>query len=291
MQNLIILGATGSIGKSALKVLDDLEEFRLVGCSAGSRWEALGAICRARKVPSAALTDPVACEKFRDEFPDITLFEGEDSSRDLVRRTEALRPANHDCLPGPLGETSRDFVEIIGREATIEYLAIYLGMVKYLDDQVGRILNVLDETGLSENTLVLFVGDHGDAAPDRPAAHDGQGADGARPRVGEEQPPRTERRHDTRGCRGEQPESARAPGPGEDGAAEVGRALAAQQFAQEQVHEPVAMRVRRHHTLSIRRRRSTHSARRVRMRRRSDLTPLSVMASSPAISARGRRSA
>ena len=35
-------------------------------------------------------------------------------------------------------------------------------MVDLVDDQVGRILDVLDQTGLSENTLVIFTSDHGD---------------------------------------------------------------------------------------------------------------------------------
>ena len=36
------------------------------------------------------------------------------------------------------------------------------GMISLLDDSVGRILEALDETGLSENTLVVFLSDHGD---------------------------------------------------------------------------------------------------------------------------------
>ncbi len=40
--------------------------------------------------------------------------------------------------------------------------AVYYGMVSLLDDQIGRILRVLDETGLAEDTLVVFVSDHGE---------------------------------------------------------------------------------------------------------------------------------
>lgn len=40
--------------------------------------------------------------------------------------------------------------------------AIYYGMTSLLDNQVGRILSTLDKTGLSENTIVLFVSDHGE---------------------------------------------------------------------------------------------------------------------------------
>lgn len=40
--------------------------------------------------------------------------------------------------------------------------AAYFGMVKCIDDNVGRILSKLGELGLSEHTLVLFTSDHGD---------------------------------------------------------------------------------------------------------------------------------
>ncbi len=38
----------------------------------------------------------------------------------------------------------------------------YFGMVKCIDDNVGRILDFLDENGLAENTIVVFTSDHGD---------------------------------------------------------------------------------------------------------------------------------
>jgi arylsulfatase A-like enzyme len=40
---------------------------------------------------------------------------------------------------------------------------LYDGAVVYTDDNVGRILGVLDELGLTENTLVAVLGDHGEA--------------------------------------------------------------------------------------------------------------------------------
>ncbi|MFI3285115.1 MAG: sulfatase-like hydrolase/transferase [Rikenellaceae bacterium] len=38
----------------------------------------------------------------------------------------------------------------------------YFGMVKCIDDNVGRILDYLDDNGLTENTIVVFTSDHGD---------------------------------------------------------------------------------------------------------------------------------
>ncbi len=41
-------------------------------------------------------------------------------------------------------------------------LAAYYGMVSFLDDNIGRVLKVLRETGLEDDTLVVYTSDHGD---------------------------------------------------------------------------------------------------------------------------------
>lgn len=38
----------------------------------------------------------------------------------------------------------------------------YFGMVKCIDDNVGRVLNFLEDKGLDQNTIVVFTSDHGD---------------------------------------------------------------------------------------------------------------------------------
>jgi arylsulfatase A-like enzyme len=52
-----------------------------------------------------------------------------------------------------------------GRELTEwkynRYLHDYLGCVKSVDDNVGRILKYLDESGLAENTIVIYTSDQG----------------------------------------------------------------------------------------------------------------------------------
>ncbi|HHT27488.1 MAG TPA: sulfatase-like hydrolase/transferase [Firmicutes bacterium] len=40
--------------------------------------------------------------------------------------------------------------------------AIYYGMITLLDDQIGRILQVLADTRLDDNTIVVFLADHGE---------------------------------------------------------------------------------------------------------------------------------
>ena len=45
--------------------------------------------------------------------------------------------------------------------------AAYYGLVSYLDDNVGRILDALDGAGLQEDTLVVYTTDHGDTVGSR----------------------------------------------------------------------------------------------------------------------------
>ena len=44
--------------------------------------------------------------------------------------------------------------------------AAYMAMVSLIDDQVGRILDALEETGQADNTLVVFMSDHGEMLGD-----------------------------------------------------------------------------------------------------------------------------
>ncbi len=46
-------------------------------------------------------------------------------------------------------------------EVVKEQLAAYYAMISQMDAQVGRIIDALQETGLAENTMVVFTSDHG----------------------------------------------------------------------------------------------------------------------------------
>ena len=67
-------------------------------------------------------------------------------------------------------EASKDFHgfrEIIGNEPAIRRLrALYHGSLKFMDDQIGRIVKFLEEQGLFENTIVVFTTDHGEMLGD-----------------------------------------------------------------------------------------------------------------------------
>ncbi|KAL8711839.1 MAG: hypothetical protein Q9220_003783 [cf. Caloplaca sp. 1 TL-2023] len=52
-------------------------------------------------------------------------------------------------------------------EAIIRARRAYYGAVSYVDDNVGRLLEVLEECGMAEDTIVIFSADHGDMLGER----------------------------------------------------------------------------------------------------------------------------
>lgn len=52
--------------------------------------------------------------------------------------------------------------ETLTPEDFVLAITCYYANISLIDEQIGRLLAVLDETGQSENTLILFVSDHGD---------------------------------------------------------------------------------------------------------------------------------
>jgi arylsulfatase A-like enzyme len=46
----------------------------------------------------------------------------------------------------------------------LEFLRVYYANVKFLDDQIGRILDALEASGAMDNTIIVFLADHGDMA-------------------------------------------------------------------------------------------------------------------------------
>jgi arylsulfatase A-like enzyme len=48
------------------------------------------------------------------------------------------------------------------QEVREEVIPVYMGLIKQIDDQLGRLLAFMQERGLLENTLIVFTSDHGD---------------------------------------------------------------------------------------------------------------------------------
>jgi arylsulfatase A-like enzyme len=47
-------------------------------------------------------------------------------------------------------------------EVRAEVIPVYMGLIKQIDDQLGRLFAFMRERGLLQNTLVVFTSDHGD---------------------------------------------------------------------------------------------------------------------------------
>lgn len=97
--------------------------------------------------PHDPRTPPPAFAQYHDpqkiSLPPNFLPQHPFDNGDLRVRDEMLLP--HPRTPG----------------AVKEQIALYYDMVSEMDAQVGRILDVLERTGLKENTLVVFAGDNG----------------------------------------------------------------------------------------------------------------------------------
>ena len=80
----------------------------------------------------------------------------------MVDRAQVKLEGSNEMPAWDLRGASKRLGDLMGPEGLREYAAIYHGMVKYIDDQLGRILTKLDERGLAQNTLIVFTSDHGD---------------------------------------------------------------------------------------------------------------------------------
>jgi arylsulfatase A-like enzyme len=89
----------------------------------------------------------------------------------------ALVPGEHDHNPPYFGLTQTEHPDfspwietyashgfhshLIERRELQQNMAVYYGMISFMDAQIGRILDRLDALGLAEDTIVVFSTDHG----------------------------------------------------------------------------------------------------------------------------------
>lgn len=75
-------------------------------------------------------------------------------------RSGSERETDHPLMQAYLAaRVSRSFSRDHVRETVIP---AYMGLIKQLDDNLGRLFAWMDETGLSKSTIVAFTSDHGD---------------------------------------------------------------------------------------------------------------------------------
>ncbi len=84
-------------------------------------------------------------------------------------QSEARRPDKLDIKSPILPQSPRPAyqeAETSGERDARALIAAYYAMIKLIDDQVGRILAALDDSGQRENTIIIFTSDHGESLGD-----------------------------------------------------------------------------------------------------------------------------
>ena len=79
---------------------------------------------------------------------------------------DELAPFFREVYESPLRLSGRMRPTNVPEAQLREITAITYGMISFVDEQVGRILDALDRLRLAENTVVVFTADHGDLLGD-----------------------------------------------------------------------------------------------------------------------------
>lgn len=77
-----------------------------------------------------------------------------------VIRSEAERQNQHPILAA---YQQHRFSQVFSQAGVRErVIPAYMGLIKQIDDQIGRLMSFLDDKGLRDDTLIVFTSDHGD---------------------------------------------------------------------------------------------------------------------------------
>jgi arylsulfatase A-like enzyme len=114
---------------------------------------------------SVNIVDPhhpfAPCQEFLDHYnadkmPDPKYTEGELDSKPIYQRIDHQ---------GAYGGTNKSFANETPQERR-QTTAAYYAMIEQVDRAVGRMLEALEESGQAENTIVIFMSDHGEMLGD-----------------------------------------------------------------------------------------------------------------------------
>ncbi len=111
--------------------------------------------------PPYVVPEPWASMYRPEEMEPGTLVLGEhDRNPPHFQKTQEARPDFSMYRETPFG--NHGFQSHLHDRASLQKdMAVYYGMTSFMDQQIGRILDRLDELGVAENTLVVFTTDHG----------------------------------------------------------------------------------------------------------------------------------
>jgi arylsulfatase A-like enzyme len=106
------------------------------------------------------MTEPLFRESDRVQQRELEMIDFQSSGR-----TPEELDIKNPIIPRTPRSAGEDVASEGARDArTLK--AAYYAMIKQIDDQVGRILDALEETGQREQTLVIFTSDHGEMLGD-----------------------------------------------------------------------------------------------------------------------------
>ncbi len=106
---------------------------------------------------------PAAIERLGidDDPRNVRYFNGSEYSRINETQIKLYQP----ILDSIANEFTKNWPNMTDREKRIwkyqRYIQDYLGCISSVDDNVGRVLDYLDESGLAENTIVVYTSDQG----------------------------------------------------------------------------------------------------------------------------------
>ena len=96
-----------------------------------------------------------------EKLPDPAYVQGELDNKPEYQRRDAAGAPNRPSFENTDALTRRKIT------------AAYYAMIEEIDDQFGRILKTLEDTGQAENTIVIFMSDHGEMLGDHGIYHKG----------------------------------------------------------------------------------------------------------------------
>lgn len=89
-----------------------------------------------------------------------------DQVKNFTEQLSRLTPAQQKAWEPFLKRVGEEWLDVKGTDRELEwryqrYMQDYLASVKSVDENVGRVLDYLDESGLAENTIVIYTSDQG----------------------------------------------------------------------------------------------------------------------------------
>lgn len=155
MENIVILGSTGSIGTQALEIIKESNDFRVIGLSCGTNIELLEKqidIFRPKYVSTL-----YACARIKNKYKDIVFFDGEEGLIQMVEIKEVDTILN--SLVGSVGLVptikaienhkkvllSNKETLVIGGELVKKALKDYNGTLYPIDSEHSSLWELFDE--------------------------------------------------------------------------------------------------------------------------------------------------